>query len=277
MIYCGTSGYRYINWRGEFYKQYLLQDDWLMVYATNFNFLELVNTYNEIPEKSYFYKLAERTEGKLKFSFFMNQNVTNKNINKSSIYDNLIIARHIEKKYKGLAEETWIGPIVFKFPEFFRFSKENFNKIKEIISVFFEYRRVVELHDNSWINEEVLEFFQRNNIVLELLDTPEFVGQNDLLNYKVFSDITYIRFCGRNRETWWQPESEELKTHYCYSKKELNKFHRDIKNKLLDNCDDVFLVFNNIKNANAVLNAKILNKKFKIIPAFESSQLSLPF
>lgn len=45
----GTSGYDYPEWKGVFYPEDLKRKDFLSFYATQFNALELNNTFYNMP------------------------------------------------------------------------------------------------------------------------------------------------------------------------------------------------------------------------------------
>ena len=45
----GTSGYDYPEWKGVFYPDDLKRKDFLIFYATQFNALELNNTFYNMP------------------------------------------------------------------------------------------------------------------------------------------------------------------------------------------------------------------------------------
>ena len=60
----GTSGYDYPEWKGVFYPQDLKRKDFLSYYATQFNALELNNTFYNMPTPERLYSFFERSEGR---------------------------------------------------------------------------------------------------------------------------------------------------------------------------------------------------------------------
>ena len=69
----GTSGYDYPEWKGVFYPEDLKRKDFLSFYATQFNALELNNTFYNMPTAERLLSFYERTEGKLSFSVKANR------------------------------------------------------------------------------------------------------------------------------------------------------------------------------------------------------------
>ena len=72
----GTSGYDYPEWKGVFYPEDLKRKDFLSYYATQFNALELNNTFYNMPTAERLMSLYERSEGKLNFSVKANRLLT---------------------------------------------------------------------------------------------------------------------------------------------------------------------------------------------------------
>lgn len=61
MLYVGTSGWQYRDWRGAFYPQKLPQKEWLEYFAERFQTVEVNNTFYNLPEAHVFAAWAERT------------------------------------------------------------------------------------------------------------------------------------------------------------------------------------------------------------------------
>lgn len=69
----GTSGYDYPEWKGVFYPKDLKRKDFLIFYTTQFNALELNNTFYNMPTAERMLSFYERSEGKLSFSVKANR------------------------------------------------------------------------------------------------------------------------------------------------------------------------------------------------------------
>ena len=75
-VLIGTSGYDYPEWKGVFYPVDLKRKDFLLYYSTQFNALELNNTFYNMPTAEKMLSFYERSEGKLNFSIKANRLLT---------------------------------------------------------------------------------------------------------------------------------------------------------------------------------------------------------
>ena len=75
-ILIGTSGYDYPEWKGVFYPPEVKRADFLSYYATQFNAVELNNTFYNMPTADRLLSFYERSEGKLEFSIKANRLLT---------------------------------------------------------------------------------------------------------------------------------------------------------------------------------------------------------
>ena len=75
-ILIGTSGYDYPEWKGVFYPPEVKRADFLSYYATQFNALELNNTFYNMPTVERLFSFYERCEGRLQFSIKANRLLT---------------------------------------------------------------------------------------------------------------------------------------------------------------------------------------------------------
>ena len=72
----GTSGYDYPEWKGVVYPKDLKRKDFLSYYATQFNALELNNTFYNMSTSERLLSFYERSEGRLNFSVKANRLLT---------------------------------------------------------------------------------------------------------------------------------------------------------------------------------------------------------
>jgi len=277
MIYIGSADYRHIGWKDILYPKNINADKWLSHYSRQLNLVEI-----ELPElkksvKTEISQLADETEQKLKISLKLNKEITHSNINRKNIIENLNIARSISKIYEPLAAEKWLGPLLIEFPYSFGFNTENFEKARLIADCFPCFKRCIEFQHDSWLVPDVIDFLSRGKIALCIRDVPKFQNVIGINNYLLTSDFAYIRFHGRNTENWWQAAHPEDQTDYCYQPRELSMWFNNINLKILYNVNDVYMVFNNCKNCNAVKNSLYLKRKFRVSAAIPSEQMELPF
>lgn len=75
-ILIGTSGYDYPEWKGVFYPPQIKRADFLSYYATQFNAVELNNTFYNMPTPDRLLSFYDRSDGKLNFSIKANRLLT---------------------------------------------------------------------------------------------------------------------------------------------------------------------------------------------------------
>ncbi|HHU76956.1 MAG TPA: DUF72 domain-containing protein, partial [Firmicutes bacterium] len=131
-------------------------------------------------------------------------------------------------------------------------------KLKEEIDplpLIMEFRRL------DWQTVPVYSFLQQNNISFVCVDEPQL---GELMKPAVVktSDIFYLRFHGRNRAKWWNHKKPYERYDYLYDQDELQQWLPDL-GKLLQKDGTFFISFNNHFQAQAVLNARMMETILK--------------
>ncbi len=78
MIYVGTSGFSYKEWKGEFYPEKMTADEYLGYYSARFDSTELNNTFYRMPSQKITARWAEQVPAKFRFALKLNQRVTHR-------------------------------------------------------------------------------------------------------------------------------------------------------------------------------------------------------
>lgn len=234
--YIGTSGFSYPSWKGNFYPQDLTPAQWLAYYSTQFNSLELNNTFYKFPTAKALIKMAESTPDDFMFSVKANQKITHimlvKNA-KETINDFTAITED------GLGEK--LGNILFQFPPSFRYSDENLDNILNNLT--HQSRNVIEFRHASWWTQEVLDTLRRHHLTFCSVSFPKL--SEDLL---FSTEKLYLRMHGVP-ELFKSPYSEEQLMH--------------ITRSLPDAPEKVFVYFNNTTYDAGYSNARTLEKFIK--------------
>ena len=248
MIFVGTSGYSYEDWRGCFYPKDLPKSKFLDFYLEQFCASEINFTYYRIPDESIFSKIASKSINHPNAKFC---------IKATSIFthERKWTEKECNTFLKGISPlEDKIGCLLFQFPHSFHLSEESINYLEKLKTIFSTHRLAFEFRAQEWTNEEVLDFMKRNNIGFVCVDEPRIKG---LMKDTVLStsDLGYIRFHGRNAEKWYNNRKPEERYDYLYSEEELSEWIPKIK-ILSENSKTVFIFFNNHPKGKAVENAK---------------------
>src|SRR5690349_6862943 len=76
MIYVGTSGYSYKEWKGSFYPQTLPPKDMLSYYAERFKAVELNNTFYRLPKPEMIESWKAQVPQGFRFTMKASQGIT---------------------------------------------------------------------------------------------------------------------------------------------------------------------------------------------------------
>ena len=264
----GTSGYDYPEWKGVFYPGEIKRADFLAYYATQFNALELNNTFYNMPTAERLFSFYERSEGRLQFSIKANQLLTHE---VTPLWQNA--AQDFKAAIKPLCEKNVLSAVLFQFPQSFHYTNENRIYLAKLIAEFEGYPIVIEFRHKEWIRNSVFEGLVQRKASVAFCDMPNLkylpaaeVSDGQLMEKSPFiGQIAYIRFHGRNAEAWYSDDSgnnSSARYDYEYSEEEISKFVPIIHTATKEG-KKVQVFFNNHPRGNGAKNAKQLQEKTK--------------
>lgn len=277
----GTSGYDYPEWKGVFYPDDLKRKDFLSFYATQFNALELNNTFYNMPTAERLLSFYERSEGKLSFSVKANRLLTHE-----IGADWQVAAKDFKEALKPLNEKERLSAVLFQLPESFHYTNDNRIYLAKLIAEFEGFPVMIEFRHKEWIRESVFEGLEMRKTGIVFCDMPmcHLAQMSIISNYangakqrmpqlKNLPDGTvmktpfigsnaYIRMHGRNEGAWYAAgDTPNGSTRYCYdySENELAQFVPIIKHAKQEG-KKVQVYFNNHPNGSGAKNAISLKK-----------------
>lgn len=168
MIYVGTSGYSYKEWKGSFYPETLPAKDMLSYYAERFNAVELNNTFYRMPQPSMIESWKAQVPENFRFSVKAPQTITHfRRLNNTGPQTQLML-----KTVAAL--EDRLGAVIFRLPE-------NMKKDLKRLEIFLKELRadtpaVFDFRHPTWFDDEVVELLrsqQRVFCVSDIEDLPE--------------------------------------------------------------------------------------------------------
>jgi uncharacterized protein YecE (DUF72 family) len=237
MMYLGTSGFSYPDWVGIFYPQGLPQRDWLSFYAREFNTCEINSTYYVIPSAASFKSMCDKTGSDFLFAIKANQEMTHLR------EDPGVICETFVRAVEPVIESGKLGCILAQFPNSFDFNRPNWEYLARLKHYLQELPLVVEFRNARWLKVDVFQWLREHEIGFCCVDEPQLPNLLPPLA-EVTSKIGYIRFHGRNKEKWWQPEHPYERYDYSYKPEELREWLPKIK-KIVDSTQKTFLFANN--------------------------------
>jgi uncharacterized protein YecE (DUF72 family) len=246
IIYIGTSGYSFKDWVGNFYPEKTKSGEMLSFYAQHFKIVEINATYYAIPKPSLFEGMIGRTPPDFQFVVKANQGMTHERTDNRSVFD------QFEDSIRPLVDANRLKGVLLQFPGAFRNTQENrayLDKCKEIMP---KYPVIAEFRHSSWISEPTFDFLRQIDMSFCSVDEPDLPGLLPPMAVAT-NRLGYVRFHGRNKETWWGGDSAQ-RYNYLYSDQELVDWVPKIKH-LSEATDELYLFFNNCHVGHAAKNA----------------------
>ena len=258
----GTSGYDYPEWKGIFYPPDLKRKDFLSYYATQFNALEVNNTFYNMPTADRLLSFWERSEGKLQFSVKANRMLTHE-VGPAWELDASLFMHAVST----LANKSCLCAVLFQFPQSFHYTPENRVYLSKLIDAFGSLPVVIEFRHIEWIRESVLEGLQSRGAGLCYCDMPELKylpsgvpepveGVEGPLSPSRAQSF-YLRLHGRNTDAWYATDNSpngSSRYTYDYTDQELSEFVPVIQNVILTGRQPI-VFFNNHPNGSGAKNA----------------------
>lgn len=230
MLYVGTSGWYYDDWKNVFYPSDIKKSDWLNYYSSVFNTVEVNASFYRLPFKNMVKGWKNKTPDDFIFTFKGSRLIThNKKLKNVNDY--------LDKFFERIKFSEKVGVVLWQLPPSL---KKDIDRLEQFFdNLNNEFRHCIEFRHKSWFNQDVYDVLKKHNIAYCIISAPSLPS-----TIQVTTNFAYIRFHGVNE--WYK---------YDYSKNELNGWAAKIKQM---NVDDVYIYFNNDFNAFAPKNAKSL-------------------
>lgn len=254
-ILIGTSGYSYSDWVGPFYPEGMKKNVFLSFYSSHFNIAELNFTYYQQPSESIINRMVDITKPDFYFSIKTHQTMTHK-ITSAWKRD----AKEFIDGISTLISSNRLKSVLMQFPYSFHYSTENRKYLSAICNELSFLPLVVEFRNIDWQKETVYKGLKERDAGFVCTDNPDLKGLPAAVDITT-SDLSYIRFHGRNRENWWTGNNT-TRYDYLYSKDELMEWLPAVKN-ISKKSKTLIIVFNNHYKGQAVKNAKMLEEILK--------------
>ncbi|MBI3891711.1 MAG: DUF72 domain-containing protein [Candidatus Wallbacteria bacterium] len=249
-ILVGTSGYSYKDWVGPFYPNGTRQDGMLGLYAQRFPAVELNFSYYAIPKPETLARMAECVPPEFRFTLKLHKALTHQR------QDAREAVGPFREAMRPLAESGKLACLLAQFPYSFAGSKPNCHFLTWLAEELAGPRLVVEFRHASWDKAEVGPWLARHGIGVASVDAPALEGLPDSVARLADPAIAYVRFHGRNRESWWEHEQAYQRYQYDYSEAELAEWTPRVA-ELASKAAVVYVFFNNHFGGSSAANAQL--------------------
>ncbi len=247
LVFIGTSGWSFQDWKGAFYPEDIQSKDMLTFYSQHFPCTEVNSTYYNIPGEKVFQNLVEKTPENFQFSVKLNRETTH-NSEKP-----LKAAKKLRTATEPLINGGKFIGYVGQFPYSFKNNQANRALLHSVRETLPDDHIFIEFRHNSWVKEPVYQFLENNDLGYVCVDEPQLGALLPPQNLST-SDIGYIRLHGRNAKTWWNSDAGD-RYDYRYSHEELQEWAERIE-KMRSRVNKLYIYFNNCHHGQAPQNAR---------------------
>ncbi|MCE5250710.1 DUF72 domain-containing protein [bacterium] len=252
MIAIGTSGFSFRDWKGVFYPGDIKPADMLGYYARYFSAVEINTTYYGIPSPKTFERMVGATPDTFEFMVKTNKATTH-DLKDADIYPSFA------ESLAPIRESGRLSGILAQFPWRFRNTQENRRYLAEMSDRYNDAPLFVEFRHDSWNRDEVFDFLRRSGLFFVSVDEPPMGNMMPPVAVAT-GDKAYVRFHGRNRETWWGDSGDRYD--YNYSEDELGEWIDKVE-ELEKTVWKLYAFFNNCHQGYAVRNALMFRDLMK--------------
>jgi uncharacterized protein YecE (DUF72 family) len=164
IIYVGTSGYGYKEWKGKFYPEKVPPGEMLRFYSEQLTSVEINNTFYHMPKESVLTSWAGQVPDDFVFAIKAPQVITHLKRLRN-------VGQETEYLFRSLSVlDRKLGPVLFQFPKNFHADipvLKDFLALVPGISCAFEFR------SPSWRNNETLDLLRERGFSMCIADTGE--------------------------------------------------------------------------------------------------------
>jgi uncharacterized protein YecE (DUF72 family) len=254
MIHVGTCGYSYADWKGPFYPPTIRPSEMLAFYARAFTAVEIDSTYYRVPGQATFAALAARVPHGFRFCVKLPGTATHvPDTEAHAVHSD--VAR-LRRNLEPLVAAGALAALLMQFPNGFHPTAAARAHIVALRAALDELTLVAEFRNRAWQTHETLTFLRELGIGWVNVDMPQF----DTLmrpGSDVTSPVAYVRFHGRNRQTWWTG-TNVTRYDYEYGAEELGPWaDRLIEMATNPDVHEVLSFFNNHRRGQAARNAQV--------------------
>lgn len=263
MIYIGLAGWGdqdslYAGTPGK---------DKLAAYAGHFPTVEVDSSFYAIlPDKNYG-KWAAETPASFSFVVKAYQGMTGHLRGGHPFADDGDMFRAFRSSVQPMLDADKMAAVLFQYPPWFDCTRENVDKLRYAKEAMGDIPVALEFRHQSWfapdMREKTLAFMEREGWIHSICDEPQSgVGSVPTVLHPTDRRITIVRFHGRNTAGWNSEGRDrqswrEVRYLYHYSEAELLEWKIWLL-QLQEQCEHVYVVFNNNSGGHAAGNAKAM-------------------
>jgi len=249
MLRIGPAGWDYQDWQGVVYPAGLKGTDRLTFLAGLFSAVEINVTFYRSVAARLTERWSEAVADHPDFRF------TAKLLNVFT-HERRLPDKEVEDFQAGmrpLLSAGRLGVLLAQFPYSFHNTEENRAYLAQLSKVFADFPLAVEVRHRSWQQRAVRDFLAQIGLDFCNIDQPQ-VSYSLGRTAWATGPRGYLRAHGRRREKWFAfGKDREARYDYLYNPEELAELADRVR-ELLDKAPEVYVIFNNHPQGQAVAN-----------------------
>ena len=215
MIWVGTSGFQYPEWKGKFYPRVIVSEQMLPFYGSHFPTTEVNYTFYRIPAPVVMRRWCLATSQMFRFGLKAPRQITHARRLlhcKGAVKRFVTVALRLKRK---------LGPILFQLPPFFKKDVARLEKFLKILPA--RLRFAFEFRHASWFVDEVYELLRSENAALCIAESEKLTTPVVMTADFGYFRLREERYTARDIKKWAQIVAREgaaLKETFVYFKHE---------------------------------------------------------
>jgi len=268
MIYIGTAGFSYGDWKGAFYPEKQDKKFMLEYYSSRFPVVEVNSTWHALCSPKSLLSMARRTTPEFQFIIKAYKGLTHaykENLEEFEIFREIL---------RPMEDHGKLACVLAQFPWGFKNNAANRDYLRLFRERMSSQEIVVEFRNEEWITDETTDLLRELEMGFCCVDEPRLKG---LVKPHVIltGDTGYVRFHGRNYETWWDRKRKSWERYdYLYTEEELSEWVPGLL-QLDEQAERTYAIFNNHYRGKAPRNAVMLGgllPQERVVPLHEVEQ-----
>ena len=181
----GCSGWSYQDWVGPFYPKDAKPADYLPMYSSVFDAVEIDSTYYRTPSPFMVSNWKRATPEGFLFSAKFPKKITHELKLRDS-------QAPLERFYKAMSElKERLGALVIQLPPSFNYKKDREALVAFLGQIDKKYVHAIEFRNKSWFKQEIYDLLKENNVSLVWSE-----NQYASAPAEATSDVGYLRMVG---------------------------------------------------------------------------------
>ena len=194
MIYAGTSGFSYKEWKGIFYPEDLPQKQYLHYYSRQFNSTEINNTFYRFPSEKTTAQWAGAVPPGFRFSLKLNQRITHRK--------KLVECDEEMGWFLHGANPLWpqLGCILVQLPPWF---KQDLQALKSFLGKFAEKAPLaLEFRHESWFESATFELLRDHRASLGVVESDKLEAVREVTAPFIYMRLRKSEYSREEIEAW---------------------------------------------------------------------------